>query len=130
MLMTAVGVNSWFRTAPVVNNLCSLYSCVTPPNCAIALAHQVSATAEPACYRKPGSRRASEFRHALYDLADSHGQRDLGVITSRFERINGQKRLYHPANGLEFCISRTHTLREFREWDKDGLICWIWAAQH
>ena len=122
MLMTQFGVHQWFRTPPVVNNICSLYSCVTPPNCAIALAHQVSVSTEPKCYRDPRSDPVTEFHRILREFTDEDGRIDIKILTERFERINGHARVYHPEHGIEFGISPAQTLKVFEEWNKDEAI--------
>jgi hypothetical protein len=122
MLMTQLGFHHLYRTPPVVNNICSLYACITPPTCAIALSHQVSISTQPQCYRNPQSSLATEFRRILQELIDEDGHIDLDLLMKRFERINGHTRVYHPRCGIEFGISQTHTLMVFEEWNRDGAI--------
>lgn len=106
MALTKVAFSQEFRMPPMGNNLCSVYACLTPPNSAVALAHQCSVLLETARYTGAGSRNAEEFRILMRDLLNTECQLDVGILRERFLRINGHEMIVHPHEQIAFGISR------------------------
>lgn len=122
MLMTRIGVNAWFRTAPVVTNLISIYSCITPPSSAMALAHQFCIVTEPKCYMSANDPNVVEYAGLMRQLADCDGYLSLDLLKDRFHQMHGSEKVSHPNGVLFFRISDRDTLAVFRELNKNGLI--------
>ena len=111
--------HQWFRTPPVVNEICALYSCITPPNSAIALAHQANIIEDPKFYQHPNTPLVAEFRSIMQELFDD--QRtflNYDFLRHRFRLLNGHDQITDVETNLHFCIS-DQTFRVFNEWNKE-----------
>lgn len=121
MALTNVAFRPEFRRPPVVNNVCSLYSCLTPPNSAVALAHQCNILLEAARYTNLCSRNAEEFRILMWDLLNEDGQLEASILAERFQTINGGETVMHPRNEVVFGIS-PETIYVFQFINQGGAI--------
>jgi hypothetical protein len=119
MKMTSLGmVKEWARTPPVVNNIIALYSCLTPPNCALALAHQFNITEGNKLYKDPADELPLEFKRAMKEIITPEGDIDIFTCVDKFLINNGKETVTHPDNLLNFSISTTTSLAVFMEWNR------------
>ena len=123
MKMTSLGmVKEWFRTPPVVNNIIALYSCLTPPNCALALAHQFNITEGNKLYKDPADELPMEFKRAMKEITTPEGDIDIFTCMDKFLINNGKETVTHPDNLLNFSISINTSLAVFMEWNRTANI--------
>jgi hypothetical protein len=119
--LLGIGIHQWFKSPPVANNICALYSCITPPHCAKAFAHQLNLTGEPQEYKNPHTAFGSEFKKLLSEITEDGQLLWEDELEDKFVKQNGTDYVVHPRKPIEFSISRT-TLSIFYEWNKEGLI--------
>ncbi len=119
MKMTSMGmIHEWFRTPPVVNNVIALYSCLTPPNCAEALAHQLSITLENKIYKDPNDKLSMEYRRLMREITTEDGDIDTFKCMQKFVINNGSENITHPDNLIEFSLSHIDTIAMFIAWNR------------
>lgn len=119
--LLGIGINQWFKSPPVANNICALYSCIASPRCAIALAHQLNLTGEPKEYQNSNTVIGNEFKKLLKKITEDGELLSEEELEDKFVKQNGSDYVVHPKKSVDFSISHT-TLLIFYEWNKEGLI--------
>ena len=119
--LLGIGIHHWFKTPPVSNNICALYSCIAAPLCAKAFAHQLNLTGEPQTYSNPNSEIGKNFKKLLSHITDYRDLISLDELEEKFIEQNGSAHIIHPRKPVDFSISHT-TVSIFYEWNKEGLI--------
>ena len=119
--LLGIGIHHWFKTPPVSNNICALYSCIAAPLCAKAFAHQLNLTGEPQTYSNPNSEIGKNFKKLLSHITDYRDLISLDELEEKFIEQNGSAHIIHPRKPVDFSISHT-TVSIFYEWNEEGLI--------